>query len=45
MVTGSWDLRDDDGGRVGPGRYVLVMKAVDRAGNRTAVRTPMRLAR
>ena len=45
MVTGSWDLRDDDGSRVGPGRYVLVMKAVDRAGNRTAVRTPMRLAR
>jgi hypothetical protein len=45
VVTGSWDLRDDEGGRVRPGRYVLVMKATDRAGNLTTVRTPLRLVR
>jgi hypothetical protein len=45
LVTWSWDLRDDAGDRIHPGRYVLVLKAADRAGNRTTVRTPMRLVR
>lgn len=45
LVAGTWDRRDGEGDRVAPGRYVLVLKAVDRAGNRTAVRTPMRLVR
>jgi len=45
LVERKWFGRDADGDRIGRGRYALVMKAKDKAGNLTAVRMWMRVTR
>lgn len=45
LVTRFWFGRDKDGRLVDGGRYVLVMRAKDRAGNLATVRTRLRVLR
>lgn len=45
LVTRYWAGRDLDGRVVRPGRYVLVMRGTDRAGNTSVLRTPIWVTR
>ncbi|HEU4515434.1 MAG TPA: choice-of-anchor O protein [Nocardioidaceae bacterium] len=45
LVTKYWNGRDADRHLVESGRYVVVVKAEDLAGNKAAMRTPMRVDR
>lgn len=44
-VVAEWNGRDAEGNKVEDGRYKLVMRATDLAGNSTVLRTPMRVTR
>jgi hypothetical protein len=43
LVNAWWNGRDDEGSRVAPGRYTIVMKARDLAGNLTTERIRLRV--